>query len=234
MPYAIVTGASQGMGKVIAEKLLSEGFSIAVCARSKDKLSAVQAEWNEKYPLSSVIAYAADLSNKDEVSAFADTVMANFPEIDLLVNNAGNFLPGLIADEPEGLLESMFGINLFGAYHLTRKVLPVMKVNKSGHIFNMCSIASLRAYPNGGAYGISKYALMGFSENLREELMPFGIKVTAICPGATYTPSWEGSGVEPGRIMEAADVVAMLWAAYSLSLQANVDTIVLRPVKGDL
>ncbi len=79
-----------------------------------------------------------------------------------------------------------------------------MKKNNSGHIFNMCSIASLRAYPNGGSYSISKYALLGFSENLREELKPYSIKVTAICPGATYTPSWEGSdGVEPARIMEA-------------------------------
>jgi short-subunit dehydrogenase len=109
-----------------------------------------------------------------------------------------------------------------------------MKSRGQGHIFNMCSVASLKAYPNGGSYSISKYALLGFSENLREELKPFSIKVTSVCPGATYTPSWEGSGVEPGRIMEAADIAAMIWGAYSLSPQANVDTIVLRPVKGDI
>ena len=234
MPYAIVTGASQGMGKVISEKLLAEGFSIAVCARSKDKLAALQAEWNEKYPTASIIAYDADLTNKDEVAAFATTVLASFPEIDLLVNNAGMYLPGTIADEPDGLLDQMIGINLYSAYHLTRKILPVMKRRGKGHIFNMCSIASLRAYPNGGSYSIAKYALMGFSENLREELKESGIKVTAICPGATYTPSWEGSGVHPSRIMEASDIAAMLWSAYNLSPQADVETIVIRPVKGDI
>ena len=89
MQYAIITGASQGMGKVIAEKLLAEGFSIAVCARNKEKLAELEKGWNEKYPTASVIAYPANLSNKEELSAFADTVLTNFPQIDLLVNNAG-------------------------------------------------------------------------------------------------------------------------------------------------
>jgi short-subunit dehydrogenase len=234
MPYAIVTGATQGMGKVISEKLLSEGFSIAVSARSKHKLLALEKEWNERYPEASVIVYNADLANKEEVNAFADTVLSNFPSIDLLVNNAGNYEPGVLAEEPDGLLEQMIAVNLYIAYRLTRKILPVMKINMGGHIFNMCSIASLRAYPNGGSYGISKYALMGFSENLREELRPYSIKVTSICPGATFTPSWEGSDIEPGRIMEASDVANMLWSAYNLTPAANVDTIVMRPVKGDL
>jgi short-subunit dehydrogenase len=234
MPYAIVTGASQGMGAQITEKLLSEGFSVAVCARNKEKLQALEAKWNEQYPEASVIVYDADLSNKEDVHAFADTVLANFPEIDILVNNAGTYLPGTLADEKEGLLEIMMGVNLYSAYRLTRKVLPVMKVAGKGHIFNMCSVASLKAYPNGGAYSISKYALLGFSDNLREELKPDNIKVTAICPGATYTPSWEGSGVEQDRIMEANDVVQMLWSAYKLSAQANVEMIVMRPVKGDI
>lgn len=234
MPYAIVTGASQGMGVKITEKLLAEGFSVAVCARNKEKLKALEAKWNEAYPTASVLVYNADLSNKEEVNAFGDTVLSNFPEIDMLVNNAGTYQPGLLGEEPDGMLEIMLGVNLFSAYRLSRKVLPVMKEKGKGHIFNMCSVASLQAYPNGGSYSIAKYALLGFSENLRHEMKEFSIKVTAICPGATYTPSWEGSGVEPGRIMEADDVVNMLWAAYQLSPQANVDTIVMRPVKGDI
>ncbi len=234
MQYGIITGATQGMGKVIAEKLLAEGFSIAVCARNIEKLALLEREWHEKYPASSIIAYPADMSNKEEVGAFADTVLSKFPQIDLLVNNAGMYLPGTVAEEPAGLLEKMIGINLYSAYHLTRKILPGMKIRGKGHIFNMCSIASLQAYPNGGAYSISKYALLGFSENLREELKEFGIKVTAICPGATYTPSWEGSDVSPDRIMEAGDIAKMLWSAYNLSPQADVETIVIRPVKGDL
>lgn len=234
MPYAIITGASQGMGLAIASKLLAEGFSIAVCARSKTNLNAAVAGWEQQFPNAVIIARNVDLSDKQELNSFADYVLSVFPHIDLLVNNAGNYLPGELADEPDGLLETMIGINLYSAYRLTRKVLPGMKQKMSGHIFNMCSVASLRAYPRGGAYSISKYALMGFSENLREELRPFTIKVTAICPGAVYTPSWYSSDVQPERIMEVSDVVSMLWNAYRLSPQANVDTIVMRPVKGDL
>jgi short-subunit dehydrogenase len=109
-----------------------------------------------------------------------------------------------------------------------------MMERKTGHIFNMCSIASLQAYKNGGAYSISKFALLGFSKNLREEMKPYGIKVTAVIPGAAYTDSWAGSGVDPRRIMTAGDVAAMIYAAAQLSPQACVEDIVLRPQLGDL
>lgn len=234
MPYAIITGATQGIGKEIAEKLLTEGFSIAVCARNKEKLKAVESEWNERFPTSSVLAMNVNLSNKEDVHSFGDAVMSDFPELDILVNNAGMYLPGDLADEPDGLLEMMIGINLYSAYRLTRRVLPFMKNRRAGHIFNLCSVASLQAYPSGGSYSISKYALLGFTENLREELKPFNVKVTAVCPGAVYTPSWEGTEIEPGRIMEAKDIATMVWSAYSLSPQAVVEKIVLRPQKGDL
>ena len=109
-----------------------------------------------------------------------------------------------------------------------------MKQNNSGHIFNLCSVASLKAYENGGAYSITKYALLGFSENLRYELMPRRIRVTAICPGATWSRSWSGAGVPRDRMMEADDVAGMIWATYSMSEKADVETIVMRPIAGDL
>ncbi len=234
MPYAIVTGATQGIGKVIAEKLLSEGYSVAMCARSHAKVEALEKEWKTKYPNATIIAIPADLGKKDDAIAFGNAVLTAFPAVDILVNNAGSFLPGELGDEPDGRLEELMATNLYSAYHLTRSILPAMKANSNGHIFNMCSVASLKAYPNGGSYSITKYALLGFSDNLREELKPFNIKVTAICPGATYTPSWDGSGVPPERIMEAADVAEMLWSTCKLSPQANVEHIIMRPVKGDL
>jgi short-subunit dehydrogenase len=205
-----------------------------MCARSIDDLKALEKKWNEQYPQSSIIACNADLTSKEDIAAFATTVLAGFPKIDMLVNNAGTYYPGTIADEPDGYLENLMALNLYSAYYLTRHILPIMKKEKTGHIFNMCSIASLRAYPNGGSYGISKYALMGFSENLREELKTENIKVTSLCPGATYSRSWEQSGVGPENIMKAADVANMLWAAYKLSADADVETIVMRPLKGDL
>jgi short-subunit dehydrogenase len=105
---------------------------------------------------------------------------------------------------------------------------------KSGHIFNICSIASLNAYANGGAYSISKFALLGFSKNLREEMKPNGIKVTAVLPGATMSASWKGASIDPNRIMEANDIATMVYAASQLSAQAVVEDIILRPQLGDL
>ena len=109
----------------------------------------------------------------------------------------------------------------------------MLKMGK-GHVFNICSIASLNAYAQGGSYSISKFALLGFSKNLRLELKDKGIKVTAVCPGATYTNSWNGSGIDPMRIMESEDIAKMIFAAAHLSPQAVVEDIVMRPQKGDL
>lgn len=233
MKYAVVTGASQGIGYAITEKLLREGYSVAICARGQEKLQSAAENWREQYPSVQVLPVAADLATKDGVNSLASEVLHAFPHIDVLVNNAGTFSPGNIADEPEGQLERMIATNLYSAYNLTRRLLPAMEM-RGGHIFNMCSVASLKAYPNGGAYSISKYALLGFSDNLREELRQYNIKVTSICPGAVWSPSWEGSGVAPERIMEAADVADVLWSAVSLSAQAVTETIIMRPLKGDL
>ena len=98
----------------------------------------------------------------------------------------------------------------------------------------MCSIASLKAYNNGGAYSISKFALYGFNQNLREEMKPYGIKVTAVLPGAVLTDSWEGFDNSSKRIMEASDIAQLVYAASQLSIQACVEEILVRPQLGDL
>ena len=128
----------------------------------------------------------------------------------------------------------MINVNLYSAYHLTRMIVPGMMKRKKGHVFNMCSIAALKAYENGGAYSISKFALLGFTKNLREEMKPHHIKVTAVIPGAAYTDSWAGSGIDPNRIMEAGDISKMIYTAAFLSPQACVEEIIMRPVLGDL
>src|SRR5690606_29865142 len=159
----------------------------------------------------------------------AGWVLSDVTGPDVLVNNAGSFIAGSVHNEPEGALETLMQVNLYSAYHLTRRLLPARMERKSGHIFNICSLASLPAYPNGGAYSITKFALAGFSRNLREEMKPYGIKVTAVYPGAAYTDSWAGSGIDPKRMMEAKDVADMVYTAAYLSPQACVEEIVLRP-----
>lgn len=232
----VITGASKGLGKAIAERFAADGqaHQLFLCARTKSELEATGAALRDRFPAVNVYTRVCDVSDKNQLLAFADWVKSLCGKTDILVNNAGIYLPGSAYGEDDGNLESLMEINVYSAYHLTRLLLPAMIKAKSGHIFNMCSIASLNAYPNGGAYGISKYALYGFSKNLREEMKPFGIKVTHVLPGAAYTDSWSGSGVDPNRIMEASDIAGMLYAAAQLSPQACVEEIILRPQLGDL
>ena len=234
MPTAVITGATKGIGRAIAEKLLQEGFDVAVCARSTNNLRDLHDEWERIYPERKIFMQNVDVQDKAQVKDFARNILNNFKQINILVNNAGLYFPGQLATEPDDQLENLMAINVFSAYHLTRALLPSMKQAHSGHIFNMCSVASLQAYPNGGAYSVSKYALLGFTENLRYELRNDGIKVTAISPGAVWSNSWSGSGVPPERIMKAQDIADMLWCAYNLSPQATTEHIILRPQLGDL
>ena len=229
----IITGASKGLGRAMALQYAAAGFTLILCARGAKALYDFVEEVQTKYPDAIVKAKPVDMSIKEEVVDFAGWAL-QFGTSDILINNAGMFLPGSIGNEEEGTLDAMMNANLYSAYHLTRAMLPSMIANKSGHIFNICSIASLQAYSNGGSYSISKFALLGFSKNLREELKPMGVKVTAVLPGAAYTDSWSGSGVDPKRIMEADDVAKMVFAASQLSSQAVVEDIILRPQLGDL
>jgi short-subunit dehydrogenase len=233
-PTVVITGASRGFGKAIAACFASNGYNLVITARKAVALYTTMENLQLQYPDITIKAKPVDISKKQEVQDLGKWIMDIVPTIDILINNAGSFVPGSVHNEPDGALEEMMDTNLYSAYHLTRILLPRMMEKGSGHIFNMCSIASLNAYSNGGAYSISKFALLGFSKNLREEMKTHGIKVTSVIPGAAYTDSWIGSGIDPHRIMEAQDIAKMIYAASLLSPQACVEDIVLRPQLGDL
>jgi short-subunit dehydrogenase len=228
----VITGATKGIGKAIAEKFATEGFDLALCARNEKDLDELKSRIQQ--PKSKVIIQKCDVSRKEDVQAFAKTISKEFGAIDVLINNAGIFLPGQIINEEEGNLETLIETNLYSAYHISRMLLPKMLERKSGHIFNMCSVAGIQAYPNGGSYSISKFAMLGLSKALREELKEFGIKVTALIPGAVYTDSWTGAGLPESRFMKTADVAKVVWDIYNLTENTVVEEIVLRPMKGDI
>lgn len=229
----VITGASRGIGKAIANRFAAAGHTLLLSSKHNDWLTAAVDEIKSKYPQVKVLHKSADLSVKDEVMQLAAWCNEQ-GNTDILINNAGIYFPGNIHDEPDGQLEKTMAINLFSAYHLTRAILPGMIRNKSGHIFNICSIASLDAYEGGGSYSISKYALNGFSKNLRNELMPHHIKVTSVFPGAVHTDSWGDFDNSHQRIMEADDIAQMIYAATMLSPQAVVDEITITPQLGAL
>lgn len=234
-----ITGASRGIGKAIAEIFAANGYNVFITSKNEFTLYKTLEELVTKYTHVTIKAKAFDLSVKEEAIRAGKWMMEVGGVPDIVVNNAGTFEPGSVHDEPDSNLENQMATNLYSAYHFTRAILPeMMKQDASKqsnrHIFNMCSIASLQAYKNGGAYSISKFAMSGFSKNLREELKSYYIKVTAVFPGAVMTDSWSGFDNKDKRIMEADDVAKMVFAATQLSFAACVEEIVMRPQLGDL
>jgi short-subunit dehydrogenase len=230
---AVITGGTKGIGRAVLEKFSAAGFDVATCSRKEKDLQGLRKEVMAKYGVE-VFAYVADLSTADGAAAFTDHVLTLNRPVEVLVNNAGFFTPGQVTTESKGVLESMIGANLYSAYHTTRGLVHNMKSNRQGHIFNLCSIASIKAYPNGGSYAISKFALLGFTKVLREELKEEGIRVTAILPGATRTSSWDAVPLPEERFMKPEDVADAIYGAYSLSPRSVVEEILIRPQLGDI
>ncbi len=230
----IITGASRGIGKALAEIFAENGYSLFLISRGETQLYKTMEELQTKFSSIQIKAKAFDLSISQQAKDAGYWILDTGIVPDILINNAGAFEPGSIYNERAGLLEDQLAINLLSSYHLTRILLPSMMNRKSGHVFNICSIAALKAYANGGAYSISKYAMHGFSKNLREEMKPFNIKVTAVFPGAVLTDSWGDYDNSKNRIMEAGDIAKMIFASSQLSPGACVEDIVLRPQLGDL
>lgn len=229
----LVTGGTKGIGRAILERFAKEGFDIFTCARNEQDLNSLKAHLEENHPGIKVQAIAADLSKKEEVLRFSEAVKAiGIP--DVLVNNTGIFLPGALHSEPEGNFEYIMQTNLYSAYYLTRAFAQEMIKRRSGHIFSMGSIAGLTAYPNGGSYAVSKWAMLGMTKSFREELKPHRIKVTSILAGATFTDSWSGAGIPEDRFMTASDVAESVWGAYNLSPQTVVEEVIVRPQLGDI
>jgi len=229
----IITGASRGLGRAIAEIFAKNGYNLFLTSLQETRLYKALEELINKYPEITIKAKPFDLSKKEQAQAFGQWCLKNSSP-DILVNNAGNFTGANVYNEEDGALEEMIETNLYSAYHLTRVIVPAMIERKSGHIFNISSIAGLKAYPGGGSYSISKFALRGFSVNLRDELKSHNIKVTTVFPGAAYTDSWASTGIKKSRFMEADDIAKMIFAASQLSPQACVEDIILRPQLGDL
>jgi short-subunit dehydrogenase len=230
----VVTGGTKGIGRSIVERFNSENFDVVTCSRDENDLADLWKLCVGKNPATQVFTFKADLSVRAEVGKFCEFVAGIGKPVDVLVNNAGFFIPGQIISEPEDSLRKMIDANLYSAYDVTRSIVQLMLHGKSRYIFNMCSIASFMAYPNGGSYAISKFALLGFSKCLREELKEHGIRVSAVMPGATLTNSWNGTTLADERFMKPEDVAEIIYAAYALSDRTCMEEIILRPQLGDL
>lgn len=226
----LITGASKGIGLAIAQLFWSKNWNVALCSRNIDTLKS------EFISTQKQIAFiqSVDVRNKIALQQFAQNALQQFGSIDVLVNNAGQFIPGMVHEEEDGTLETLIETNLYSAYYLSKIIVGAMKQKKQGSIYNICSVASIKAYPNGGSYSISKFAMLGFSKALREELKDHNIKITALLPGATLTDSWSGTDLPESRFMKTSDIAQTIWNIEQLSPNTVVEEVLLRPVLGDI
>jgi 3-oxoacyl-[acyl-carrier protein] reductase len=224
---ALITGATKGIGRAIALRLAKEGYNLAVCARNEHDLQVLAQELSA-YDVR-VIYLATDCSDREAVQRFCEFTATSLGALDVLVNNAGAFLPGPILDEPEGNLGFQLLLNLNAAYHFSRFFGKVMRDRQSGHIFNICSIASKEYVKNAGSYSVTKAALLSLNHVLRQELAPYNVGVTAIIPGSTLTASWEGTLIPKEQFVQPEDIAETINTILNLSVGVNVDEVILRP-----
>jgi len=229
MANILITGGTKGIGKATARFFAQQGHNVTIVALSADDLVASRQELLDLHPDIEVLAKNIDLRRKREILAFAKWLSEKWDRVDVLVNNAALFVQKGFTEEPANTLEKTLATNLLAPYYLTKSLLPFLRHSAKAHIFNICSVASRRPYPDAMAYSISKYALLGFSQNLRESLKTDQIRVTAVLPGATYTSSWADEDVDSETLMPPEDVAEAIFSAYQMSDRPVVEELVLRP-----
>lgn len=231
---AVITGATKGIGRAITQLFAAQGFHLAITARTDNDLTELAEELRQKHPEIMIIAKATDLGDRSQIAEFIDLVNKTWTSIDVLINNAGIFLQGELLSESELHLDQMMQVNLHAPYHLCRGFAPQMVAVGKGHIFNICSVASQKVFPGSGSYATTKFALLGFTKALRQELLATQVKVTAVLPGATWTASWDGATLPEERLMPATDIAQAIWDVWQLSPRTVVEELTLRPQQGDL
>lgn len=210
------------------------GYALILCAKNGTLLKQVKSEIQSENPEIPVHTFNFDIAEKSAILDFGRKLNEMQLQVDILINNAGTFLPGHISVEEEGVFETMIAVNLASVYHMSRLVLPQMKARNSGYILNVCSTASIVPYTNGGSYCISKFGELGLTRVLREELKETGIRVTAILPGATYTDSWGNSDLPEERFIQATSVSKAILLCIQSSDDIVYEEVLIRPQKGDI
>jgi NAD(P)-dependent dehydrogenase (short-subunit alcohol dehydrogenase family) len=233
-PVILITGASQGIGAAIAKGFAKEvrGARLALVARNAKNLAAV-ARACAKFGATAE-CFGCDVSDEPAVAAMAAAVTKRFGAVDVLVNNAGKFAGAPFTEMSVADFDGMIAANLRSVFLVSRAFAPGMIARGRGDIFNLSSIAGLQAYPGGAGYCAAKFGVTGLSKVMRAELRDKGVRVCCVHPGATWTPSWAGSGLAEERMMPAGDVARAFLDVYRLGRNTVVEEIVLRPQLGDI
>ena len=230
----LITGASKGMGESISINMAAQGHHLSLCARKLNDLKLLQEKIHSNYPDVKVYVKVVDCSVEAEVLAFADFTLEQMGTVDVLVNNVGVFKPAFILDESFDALDYHMRTNVYAAYFLYKKLGPGMKERRKGSIFNICSVASKDTIASAGSYCVTKSALLSLNHIMRKEMMAHDVKVTAILPGSTLTSSWEGTIINPDEFIQPEDVALAIENVMKMSVGANVEEIMIRPLHGQI
>lgn len=227
---AVTTGASRGIGKAVALGLAKDGYQICLLARSKDKLEEVAELITQENKLSvdqQPLVYECDVTNVKQVEEVITDTVKRTGQIDLLFNNAGIFRLGTLESAKD--FHDQINVNLIGAFNVLHSVVPYMKKRQQGHIFNLASICGKVGYAGIGAYTASKFGLIGLNESLLNELAPYNINVTAICPSYVATDMVAQVEYPPQNLMiQPEDILQIIRGLLTLSPHACVQEVVVR------
>lgn len=227
---ALVTGASRGLGLEIAKALAAEGYHLLLTASSNKSVLAAAPVF-DAFEQITVQWFAVDFSDQKEVTAFAKNLQ-KIDKIDVLVNNAAVYRPDNLLDS--GLdFEPQFQINFKAAYCLTQALLPQFQNHKSGHIFNICSVVNKFPRTEAASYTISKFALYGYHQLLKQSLKPYKVKVTAILPSSINTTSWDGITAPKEDFIQPQDIAKMICNTLKLCFGTHVTEIELESIHPD-
>lgn len=215
---AIITGAGKGIGKAIAEALAKEGVQLGLLARTASDLEQLKAELTSTYDIQ-VFTATADIGNSEEARQAVASLAASLGRVDILINNAGIGSFGKMVDMDPAEWEQILRVNLMGTYYVTHELLPGMIAQESGDIINIASTAGERGFATGSAYCASKFAVLGMTESLMQEVRKFNIRVTALTPSTVNTPLAVNAGLPIGdedHMMQPEDLAELVVAALKL------------------
>jgi 3-oxoacyl-[acyl-carrier protein] reductase len=234
-PVAIVTGASRGIGKAIATALVQDGYRTMLMARSQEQLDEAAREIVRQVRPRAELepsVFSVDVGNWEAAYRAGESIVRRYGRVDVLVNNAGMWVPGIL-DVSADQFSRLMAVNVAGALAFVQAVVPVMKDQRSGHIFNVASRAGKVGFPDEGAYSASKFAMVGLSESLYKELAPFGIKVTALCPSWVDTEMAQEAGSPLGHkdMIQPDDLAKTIRWLLTLSPAACVKEVVIECAK---
>lgn len=227
-----ITGASRGIGKAIAERLVREGYRVALSARNADSLREVAGDVGNEH----VLYVECDVREEESVYFAYRTIVERFEQVDVLVNNAGMGVFAPLADLSVQDFDDMVATNLRGSFLCIKAVLPAMLKRKAGTIIHVHSVSAIKAFSSSSGYGASKAGTLAMSRSLREEVRDQNIRVIDVIPGATETDIWDEKDRAQyrGRMMQPEDVADVFPLLLSTNPRMLAEEIVLRPQRGDL